>query len=828
MPQTIDAGAFTVTIDEDEAEGVRVDPISGAVEIDQPDGGVVVQFPGSGGVAGEATNEPIDPKVFYENLCDKIEEGKLNLIVEDLIEQIQADDQSRQEWLANRKRGLDLLGLKLQDPKSAVGDSSSAADGMSVVTNPTMLELVLKGWANAQGELLPARGPAKIEDVSGQENSKRDELAEELENGVNWYLTTRDTSYYPETSHMLLWGVYFGGSGFKKVHIDPIRKRPRSDSVDPKDLIVSDTTKDLASCERITHQTLVRPSVMKRYQAKKFWREVALQPPTPQPNVVDYGVASIQGTTLNVNTRPEDQPYTVWETQCELDLPEFAPPEFKDKAIPLPYRVTIEKDSRVVLAIRRDWKPEDVEAERRQIYVKYPYVPGPGFYGTGMLNIVGNGSAALTAAWREALDAGMYANFPGGLVTQIGNRQQSSNLRPAPGEFVPVQVPTGTKIQDAFMPLPYKDVTPGLMSLIDKIQAQMKSVGSAPDVPVGEGVQNVPVGTMLAHIEQATQIMMAAHKGMHTAQSEELDLIVDLFREEPESFWRGNKKMKKGFWNEQKLFQALDTYSLVPRSDPNVPSHVHRMMKAVALVQMSQLPIFEGRFDIGQVQRRALAAMKEDPTGLVIEPGPKPPGPDEIEANAKAKTAEAKLIEAQGSAQRSQTELQKEMIDSVQQIRESASKEKLAEITLQTETIKHAGEQQIAQQKAGFEQGKDQRAWIKTDQDERKLRFDIEQGQQEMQLSQAGFGLDQQKVGLDAQKVDLAGQKHQDDTSLKSQQLQQGERKLDADVSLGERAADQGDRKLAVDARHKDRAADQGDEKLKIAAKPKPAPKGKK
>jgi hypothetical protein len=797
VAQSIEAGGLIVTIDEEEVDPVRVNP-DGTIEIDQPDGGVVVQF-NRGGPDAEAGTD-IDPKEFYKNLVDDVEAGDLSIICEDLIEQIEADDKSRQDWLATRARGMDLLGLKLESPRSSV-DSASGADGMSSVTNPMLLEMILKGWANAQSELLPARGPAKIEDVSGQETQKRDELAEELENGLNWYLTTKATEYYPDTSHMLLWGVYFGGSGFKKVHQDPLRKRPKSESVDAKDLIVSDTTKDLSACERITHVSLVRPSVMKRYQAKGYWRDVSLQPPTPQRDAVDEKVASIQGTMLDANRRPEDQPYTVWETQCELDLPRFAPKEFSSRGIPLPFRVTIEKDSRVVLALRRDWKPEDEDCERRKLYIKYPYVPGPGFYGTGMLGILGNASAALTAAWREALDTGMYANFPGGLVTQVGNRQQTSNLRPAPGEFVPVQVPSNTKIQDAFMPLPYKDITPGLMTLIDKIQAQAKAVGSAPDVPVGEGIQNIPVGTMLAHIEQATQIMAAAHKGMHQAQSEELDMIVDLFREEPEAFWRGNKKTKKGFWNEQKLFQALNTYSLVPRSDPNVPSHVHRMMKAVALVQMATLPIFAGRLDPDTILRRALAAMKEDPTGLVIQPPPSQgqPSPDAIKAAAALKSADAKMLGEENKAQQWQVDLAKEKIDSVQQIREGENKLAVQSIELERDKVKHSAEGQKAMvnaqavamkmqndaAKGQFEVGKDQREWMKLGQAERKLQHDIS-------VDRAGVASDFQKHAIDEQKTVLAANKQDAETSLKA------------------------------------RAADQNDEKIKIAAKPKPAPKGKK
>lgn len=644
-PQPIDdASDIMVVVEGETAHQVRTDPLTGTVEIDQPDGGVVVQLnpPRAAGLGPTAE----DPAKFYRNLVGEIEDGQLSIIAETLIDQITVDDNSRTQALQDRARAMDLLGLKIEGPRSDAGDSAASGTGWASVTNPLLLENCLKGWATAVGELLPAEGPAKI-DNEGEEGAEADELADAFERDFNWYLTTGAPEYMPDTSQMLLWGTYFGGSGFKKIYVCPLRRRPVSDSVDMKDMIVSDTTKDLGACERITHQMMIRPSKLKRLQARGYYRDTPMvMPSAPAPNVVDEKIAGIQGTQTDATkqNRPEDTPFVLWETQCELNLAAFAPKEFADRDIALPFLVTLEKDSRTVLAIRRDWKPEDEDCARKRMYVKYPYIPGPGFFGTGMLNLLGNSSQAMTAAWREALDTGMAANFPGGLIAKAGARQNSSTLTPRPGEFTPVET-GGLPIRDAIMEMPYKDVTPGLMSLMDKILGQAEKVGTAAEVPIGEGIQNVPVGTMMAHIEQATKIMSAAHKGMHRAQSEELQLLADLFREDPEAFWRGNKKARN-YWDEQKLLLALENYDLVPKSDPNVPSHVHRMMKVLALGELAASPVFGPKLDIDQILDRILVAIKENPMALrkKVDPNapPPPPSPDEIAAQAKMTDAQTK------------------------------------------------------------------------------------------------------------------------------------------------------------------------------------------
>ena len=676
---------------EDPDDTTRVDPATGTIEIDQPDGGVVVQLD------AHRPQEGTDPEEWFRNLADECDAQQLSVIANELLEGIRADDNSRQGYLADVARGLELLGTQLKNPGSNVGDSTEGIEGIAKVTNPMLLDALLRGWANAQAELLPADGPMKVT-VRNDDSEQQTKLAESLERDMNYWFTEVATEYYPDTSHMLLWGTYFKGSGFKKVYRCAMRRRPVSESVDAKDLIVSDTTKDLRACGRITHAITMRPSVMKRMQLIGAYRDVGLTQPATTTNVVGEKVAAIQGTQ-SAPQRQEDKPYNLYETQCELDLDEFVPKgsPFKGERIPLPYLVTIDKDSQQVLQLRRDWNEDDEHCERRRMYIRYGYVPGPGFYGTGLLNILGNATAAMTAAWREALDAGMFASFPGGLISKLGSRQDTSNFRVAPGEFKQVET-GGQKLGDVVAPMPYRDVTTGLMALMDKITQQCSTLGGAADIPAAEGIQNVPVGTMLAQIEQATKVMAAAHKGMHQAQSEEFDLIVNLFRESPEDFWGANKACPAGYWDEDKFLTAVRDCQLAPKSDPNVPSHLHRVMKALALVQLIAIPQFAPIMNAKEALLRCLRIIREDPGGLVIEPPPQAAGAD-LQGQAKIMEAEVKAkklpIDAQIAAGKLQTEQAK-----------MASQEKIAKLEYQKEVVTQAEDAEKARRQADLEERK--------------------------------------------------------------------------------------------------------------------------
>jgi hypothetical protein len=391
------------------------------------------------------------------------------------------------------------------------------------------------------------------------------------------------------------------------------------------------------------------------------------------------------------------------------------------------------------------------------MYVKYPYVPGPGFYGTGLAGILGNSTAAMTAAWRISLDTGMFASFPAFLMDKLAGRQNTSDFRLSPGTATGVET-GGRNINEVITALPYKDVLPGLMSLVDKITQQGKEVGGAPDIPVGEGMQNVPVGTMLSHIEQATKVMAAAHKGQHRAMDEELSLIIDLFRENPESFWKGNKAAK-GIWTAEKLFAAMETHALVPKSDPNVPSHIHRLMRATALAELAATKIGEATLDPFETMRRILVAMREEPMGLMKQPNPnEKPSPEQITAEAKAEEAKTKAAKLGVDLQIAQAKMPVEKMKTEAMI-------KGKELELARTLAANEDEQKRAEVEGQIAQGEFQ---LKG----QELASENWKRQQDVGIERERLGIEREKVGLGHREADLAEQQHATEASLGAAELE--------------------------------------------------------
>lgn len=676
-PAPDDSEEQTIVVTSDNGEGVQVDPETGVITTELPDGSVVVDLDPPSKASEEAQD-------FMENLATSMSDFELGTIAEDLLEGIRSDDESRSEWLATRANGLDLLGLKLENPRGDVGSSSAPLEGMSVVRHPLLLEAVLLAQANARGELLPASGPVKVTNSAGARTGGQDGLAEALERDMNHYLTVSATEYYPDTDRMLLFTV-FGGAGFKKIYPCPLRRRPVSESVDAKDLIVSNTATDLDNAPRVTHVISMRHSLLRRMIKVGAYRDIELGQPTPQPDVVERKSAEIQGISVSTE-RPEDQEYTIYECYCELELDEFAPEEFKGTGIALPYRVVIDYDSHKVLEIRRNWAEDDVDCKKLKTFVYYPYLRGFGFYGIGLLHLLGNSTVALTAAWREMLDTGMFANFPGFLIAKMATRQTTNQLRVAPGAGVPVDT-EGKPIREAVMDLPYKDVTPGLLGLVDKITSAVQRVGGAAEIKVGEGRQDAPVGTTIALIEQATKIESSVHKNMHQAQGEEFRLLADLFRDDPESFWRGNKNPATA-WDQQVFKQALNTYGITPQADPNTPSHIHRIMKAVALKQLQSAN--PQLYDAKEVDRRVLRVLGWDDIDSLFAP-PQP---------AQIPTADPnKVLDVRANAAGKMDEIRSRVAIAQQRSEDAAkereSRERMAVLDLAKTLAVHPGSEGI-------------------------------------------------------------------------------------------------------------------------------------
>lgn len=560
-------------------DNITVDGDDGALITIQDDGSAIFDF-------SPARDEPDVDSKFDENLAEKLSHSVLSDISMRCLDGIQQDDMSRQEWLTTRAEGLRTLGVKIEGPRTSI-DTTAALEGMSNVRHPLLLEAVNNFWANASGEMLPASGPVKIDDKL-QETGASNALAEQLEEDLNYYLTTIATEYYPDMSRGL-YSLGFGGLIVKKVYNCPLRQRPVSECIDAVDLIVSNAATDLRNSGRYTHQIKMRPSVLRRMQLAGAYRDVPLITPSGVvPNAVDQQIASMQGISI-ISQQDEDREHTIYECYTELDIAGYEDKDSKGKptGLPLPYRVVIDKDSTQVLEVRRNWAEDDETKTAKLAFVVYTLLPGFGFYGLGMLHLLGNTTNAMTAAWRETLDAGMFANFPGFLYAKTFGRQNSNEIRVPPGGGYGMEV-EGGDISKAVLPLPYKDVSPAFVDFQQKVTEQGQRIGGVAQIAVAEGKQDAPVGTTLAMLEQATKVEKSVHKELWRSQAQELLLLKDCFRENPQAFVQAIKKRGVTDWNEDAFIAALNDASLVPQADPNTPSHMHRLIKAQGLVQVDK------------------------------------------------------------------------------------------------------------------------------------------------------------------------------------------------------------------------------------------------
>jgi hypothetical protein len=610
-----------------------------------------------------------------ENLVDHIEAFDLSQIVYDVLAGIEEDERSRQEWISSQAKALDILGLKLEAPRSDLGSSAAPMEGMSNVRHPLLLEATLRFQANAVGELLPSDGPVKVANSDGEELTEGDEQAERLEKSMNTYVTSTATEYYPDTDRML-YSVGLRGCGFKKGFHCPLRRRPVIESVDAKDLIVSNNATDLYNATRVTQVIRMNRTTLKRMQIVGAYADVDISYPNQSFNRLDAKEKRIQGIEINTQ-RVEDTEYTLYECYCDLDIPGFEHKlNGKITGLPIPYKVTIDKTSRQVLEIRRNWVEGDDDLPmKRKTFVMYPFVPMFGFYPMGLLNILGNTTNAVTAAWRVLLDAGMFGNFPGFLYAKNGARQTKNNFRVAPGSGSPIEVAAGADIRQAVMPLPYQRPDPASMQLAENIAQTGQRVGGTAETNVGEGRQDAPVGTTLALIEQAAKIIDAVHKRIHAAQAEEFALLRDLLKEDPEALWRHNKKAKP--WDVDELLAALNNYDLVPKADPNTPSHMHRIMKAQLVKQLAQAN--PAAYDMKEVDTHCLRAAKvgdpqrffakTPPPGMMAPPAPDPAlivaqgklKADEMSNQAKMQANQLKLVDIQQRAKDKQLDRESKM-----------------------------------------------------------------------------------------------------------------------------------------------------------------------
>jgi len=659
-------GDVEVEID-DGKDKPETDDRGNILRIEHDDGSLSVSLDGA---PVERASDAERAEEWFSNLVDDIDQFELGRIADELLRGVQDDLDSRQEWIEDRAQGIKLLGLKIEIPGLQGAADGAPVEGMSRVRHPLLLEAVLRFQANARSEMLPTDGPVKVRSESAETTLKQDELAHALETDLNHYLTAVAREYYPDTDKMLFM-LGFGGTAFKKVYFCPLRGRPVSETVDADDLIVNNAATTLSDAKRVTHRVYMRPSTVKRLQILGVYRDIDLATPKPdQPDAVKREKADVQG--IKVDTfNAEDRDREIYEIYCELDIGGFEH-KYKGKltGLEIPYRVTIDVSSREILSIVRNYdEPTGQEGdqlpEARNNFVKYTFVPGMGFYDIGLLHILGNTTNAVTAAWREMLDAGMYANFPGFLMADTGARQNTNIFRVPPGGGALVKT-GGMPISQAVMPLPYKEPGMALMNLCNSMVETGQRVGSTSELQVGEGRADAPVGTTLALIDQATKILNSVHKRMHASQADEFELIVRCFREHPTSFWGKNNKAAQR-WNEQQFIQALDNYDLVPQADPNTASQTMRLMKIMALKQLQQSN--PALYDSKQIDLAAMRAMGWNNPEQFLAPaetqGQIPPQVQQAMAELQIlkQEADAKSMVAQASVQEAQVDGQARMLD---------------------------------------------------------------------------------------------------------------------------------------------------------------------
>jgi hypothetical protein len=566
----------------------------------------------------DADQDADDDDDFGRNLAEDLDEGKLSEIANDVMDGVDADEGSRQEWITQYQKAIELLGLKIEDLASG---SSGGNKDPSRANDSTLIEAIVRYEAEAEAELCPASGPCKVTTV-GQNTPEQEMRAKEFEDDFNYYLTDVAEEYYDDTATMLI-SQALCGIGYKKVYMCPIRRRPVSESIPAPYLIVSEETTDLMSARRVTHVIQMTKSQIRRLQIAGLYRDITLGDAIEAMGSTMQArraVLGSEGRSMVMSARPQDRDYTIRE--CDLDL-EDIPGRAERQApehMPLPYKVAVEAGSRKILGIWRNWKRGDPLYLKRNCYVKYGLVPGLGFHNWGFMQLIGNQTRNMRTITRLLIASGMYGNFPGGVKAK-SLRMSTNEILPMPGEWPDIDVPPGGDISKLLMPMPYKPLDPSFVQLLATIKQDAMRLGATLQIKTGEGRAEVPVGTILAMIEQQIQVMATVHKRNHRAQKRELRKLRELFAETPRKLSilvrdrpRAND-ITAYLWEKESEFLDLN---LQPASDPNIPSQVHRVMLANVLVMLAQQN--PQIYDQLAVHRTALQAIGVDPDAYLLRP----------------------------------------------------------------------------------------------------------------------------------------------------------------------------------------------------------------
>ena len=512
----------------------------------------------------EITIVPDGEDDFGKNLAEDMDEGELQKIASDLIEEIDADITSRKDWVEMYVKGLEVLGMKYEE-------RTEPWEGACGVYSTVLTEAAIRFQSETITETFPAQGPVKTK-IIGAINKMTEEIAERVREDMNYKLTDEMPEYRPEHERML-YSLGLAGSAFKKVYFDPGLGRQVAMFIPAEDLIIPYGASNVMSSERVTHTMRKTKNEIRKLQVSGFYLDVDLGDPVSIHSDIEKKKAEDQGFSLT-----DDDRYQVLEIHVDFDLPGYEDPD----GIALPYVITIDRASTKVLAIRRNWKNGGNIKLKRNHFVQYTYIPGFGVYGLGLIHIIGGYARAGTSLIRQLVDAGTLSNLPGGLKAR-GLRIKGDDTPIAPGEFRDVDVASGT-VRDNIMPLPYKEPSQVLMGLLNQITEEARRLGSVADMKVSDMSANAPVGTTLAILERQLKTMSAVQARVHFSMKEEFKLLKDIIRDNaPESYnydpVGGDRKLKQSDY---------DMVNVIPVSDPNSATMAQRIMQYQAVIQLSQ------------------------------------------------------------------------------------------------------------------------------------------------------------------------------------------------------------------------------------------------
>ena len=574
-------------------------PINEEVEVEEE---AVVQLPPEEGE--EITEEP--EQDFYANIAETIDDKALSELASDLITEYHSDKESRKEWEDTYRNGLDLLGFKYKS-------TTQPFKGASNVTHPLLSEAVTQFQAQAYKELLPSDGPVKTK-IVGLQNEAVEAQAQRVKDFMNFQIMEKMEEYTPEFDQLLFY-LPLAGSAFKKIYYDALMERAVSKFIPAEDLVVPYFATDLKDAPRITHVLKQSENDLLKKMASGFYREIDLMKPEKKENKIQDKYNELEGVKP---VETNDYIYNVLEMHVDLDLSDYIAENEEDKInIKIPYIVTIEESTRKILSIYRNYTEDDAKFTRKEYFSHYKFLPGLGFYGFGLIHMIGGLSRTATTALRQLLDAGTLSNLPAGFKSR-GMRIRDDDQPIQPGEFRDVDAPGGN-IRDQFQLLPFKEPSTTLFNLLGFCVDAGRRFASIADQQVGDGNQAAAVGTTIALLERGSRVMSAIHKRCYYAMKQEFKLLGKVIAdylppEYPYAVYGAERVIK--------MMDFDDRVDILPVADPNIFSMSQRVTLAQTQLQIAQSnPQIH---NLHEAYRRVYEALGTKEIPQILKPEPKP------------------------------------------------------------------------------------------------------------------------------------------------------------------------------------------------------------